>query len=235
MKKSSIIPYSKIKKIIIIISLSLGTIFLVIGASILFRNLYIKNNYIKTDAQIRESYDNDDETVYYVSYDITVNNKRYHSDYLKITNAPFISGDTITIYINPLTGKAGYNSYTGVIVLSILAFVTLTFGITLLIVVRREFRKIKYYIVCGNKIKAHITGFEENQMVEIANKHPLKICCEYYDEFNDQTYHFKSKDVLIKAQEKLIGLDIIVYVIPNTNYSDYYVDINKIDFCQEEL
>lgn len=225
------------KKVISNVLLTIGCIFLIVMISVLLINKSSEGKYIKQNATIAKIVNHDDYNEVYIKYDIIINGEHLvNSKYLLNTYIPFFyEGKEINIYFDPINYDIYYINYFPVLVLGCSSLLLLLVAFLIFYSYKKANRKQRYFKSCGNKIVAHIIKVEENENIELKNYHLIKIICEYHDSFSEEKHIFVSEEFYVKTINNLIGLDVIVYIIPNTGFKEYYVDKNKIKICIDEL
>ena len=110
----------------------------------------------------------------------------------------------------------------------------LTIGISLIIWYHRDKRRALALIQAGYYVTAEIIGFPINRRHRINNIPMYYVECIYRDPMTGKEYYFQSGDIglvtnrMVNHQNPPQNQTVRVYVDPNHDYRNYYVDIDSI-------
>jgi len=102
---------------------------------------------------------------------------------------------------------------------TVLGLVFFLVGIVLLITSIRKRRRRKALLQNGRKIYATVTGIKEDTSIEINNRHPYRVVCEYEDPYSGEKKIFMSESFLMDLSG-CIGATVPVYL--DSNGGDLY-------------
>ncbi len=228
----------KALKILEIVFGSIGIIMLVIGVIIFANGINKKNTYKTTEAIISEikSYRDSDGDVshkVYVTYRLPGTGE-LHEISIGYYSSSMDEGDTIEIMYNPENPKKiavlnGYWISAGILVLMGIVFGAVG-GSMFLIEIKKNIKR-KNLIASGQYIMARVDSINLNVNYSVNGRHPYNIICNYYDDYKDITYIYKSDNLWFDPEEIISsrGIEELKVYIDRTNPKKYYVDTTVLE------
>lgn len=120
------------------------------------------------------------------------------------------------------------------VIFGIFCALMLTLGISLISWYHRDKRRILSLIQTGYYVTAELIGFPINRRHRINNIPMYYAECIYRDPMTGKEYYFQSGDIglvtnrMVNHQHPPQNQTVRVYVDPNHDYRNYYVDIDSI-------
>lgn len=215
-----------------------GAIFAGIGAIFLAVALvlFIKDRSFKADAdkvvgiitEIGSYYDSEGDPWHEVWVSYQVNGETYNTK-LNSYRGSMHEGGHIDLYVSkddPYEVQDGIAVSILMLVFGILGGFFFILGIVFISILIGSNTKRKKLMENGKRLKASVTGGNEDLTVIINGRHPYRLDCVYQDEFTGESYLYSS-DYLLEDPNMYIDAKVDVYVDGN-DMSKYYVDLNSL-------
>jgi len=228
----------KALKILEIVFGIVGVIMLVVGIIIFTSGITKKNTYKTTEAVISsiESYrdsDGDRHYTVYVTYRVP-GTSQLHETSIGYYSSSMDEGETIEVMYNPENPKeiVALNGYW--IAAGILTLMGVVFGSVAAVMLITEVRKnikMKNLLASGQYIMAKIDSINLNVNYSVNGRHPYNIICNYYDDYKDVTYIYKSDNLWFDPEEIISsrGIEELKVYVDRTNPKKYYVDTTVLE------
>lgn len=226
---------NKSTNIIWVIFTIIGTLFFILGTSIVISNYKDRENRIYTIGTITEitSYKDSDGDIKhntYVSYNI--DGKQYESD-LNGYSSSFYKGKEIEIYYNKnnpnIIGTEIFDFLT--FIFPTLGLIVIIIGINGLVSKVRKKRIVKILKENGQLIYADYVETVCNTSYSLNDRHPYNINCEWTNTLNGKKYLFKSDNIWFNPEKIIREKNIKTFpiYIDMNSMKNYYMDLEELE------
>ena len=216
----------------------IGVIMLVIGVIVFVNGINKKNTYKTTEAVISEieSYrgsDGERHYTVYVTYRVPGTSKLHETE-IGYYSSSMDEGDTIEVMYNPENPKEivalnGYWIAAGIFTLMGVVFSIV--GGSMFIAEVKKNKKMKTLLESGQYIMAKIESINLNYNYSVNGRHPYNIICNYYDDYKDVTYIYKSDNLWFDPEEIISsrGIEELKVYVDRNDPKKYYVDTTVLE------
>lgn len=206
-------------KVLGLVLLLIGIVFLGVGTGFVIHDLQLDAHYL-IQGEITGFGNNGT----YISY--SVDGRNYESK-VNYKSSFMRTGDTISIYYNPKNPKEiSVKMPVFTYVFLGIGIVMTVIGTVLLFIRGKRIYGRKRLIEEGYCVKAQITEICLNRTIQYNNKNPYYILCRYTDE-TGTVHEYRSDAILINPEGLLLSDSVLVY-LDRDNPKRYYVDIDQV-------
>lgn len=170
-----------------------------------------------------------------ISVAYTYEGETFETDLSEYSNG-MRAGDEIALYVNkenPTKVRTEMLLYLITYILCGVSIPFLIIGIVFLLVLRAKKNKKQDLLQNGRMVEAVVTGGQINYNMQINNRHPWKLECQYKDTFTGAVYLFSSNNIW-KDPFLYVDQTIKVYM-DKENPRKYYVDVDSLEEIEREV